>query len=409
MENPKHNKRPNKKLANTKFSRQTPVIGNKIKDSTGRREEITAPFGKLLLSINPLNLSVGDLCILTDTSLSLELGRHYALVGKNGIGKTTLLNEIANNTLTESIIYVKQEENTNQDISILDFLISSNDRLLKQYQRFLELETMNQGDIEMSNELMDEYVNLLSNVKPLYMKEVHRANKILLGLGFKNFSCKVSEYSGGWRMRLSLAKGLFRRPELLLLDEPSNHLDLSASIWLSEYLKDYPNTVLLVSHDKFLIEETCTTIIFMNNHKLTYYNCDYDKFQKQLALEHDKSLRDWNNLEKQILGLKRKGTSKSDIEAFIKNKKITKPKHERIVKMKFLQPSTIRSPYIMVNNVTFGYSSDNMILENIVGGTRMALVGDNGVGKSTLFKLLNDELVPLKGEIIKEEKLTIGY
>lgn len=389
-------------------------------ETSGKQSGNSLTSNKLLLTIKPLNLMIGNLKLLSDTSMSLELGRHYGLIGRNGVGKTSLLNGIANKTLDNtinlnSIIYVKQEE-VDYNICLIEFLMTSNVDLYRRYKRLLELETCisNSPDILDDDEiLMEEYSELSNNIKPYYFKELNRANKILLGLGFTDTSRDMKEYSGGWRMRASLAKALFITPELLLLDEPSNHLDLSANIWLSEYLKVYPKTILLVSHDKYLINETCNTIIYMENKKLTYYNCNYEKFQDQLLIDHNKAHKDWTTFEKQLSSLRRKGKSKTEIDTFIKDKAVCKPERSYRVKINFLQPCKIRSPYIVIDNVTFGYSPEHIVLKDvslrIEERARIAIVGDNGVGKSTLFKLLVNELTPIKGEILTEPKLTIGY
>ncbi len=359
--------------------------------------------GRSLLNINPLNLTIGKLSLLIDTSLSLQFGKHYALIGRNGSGKTTLLNYI-NELSPCDVIYVKQEE-SNFLGSVLDYLILSNIKLVNEYQRYNELEQLISENPDILIDHGDEYSSL-SNVKALYMKELHRANKILIGLGFIDTNKLVQEYSGGWRMRLSLAKALFLTPSLLLLDEPSNHLDLSANIWLSEYLKNYPKTILLVSHDKYLIDETCETIISIENNKLTSHHGNYDKFLDQCQLIYNKSLKDWNLYQKQISVLRKQG------KAIDKVRVIEKPKKPYQVKMNFLQPSKInKSLCFTVENVSFGYAE--MILENISWnieyGSRIAIVGNNGVGKSTLFKLLVSDIIPTNGTIIRDDRLKIGY
>lgn len=371
---------------------------------------------KDLLHINPLNLVFSTdtkrLCILKDTSLNLVTGHHYALIGKNGVGKTSLLNMISDGNYVADIIYVKQEECVST-LTVIETLILSNKSLVTKKQRLLELQSLPSEILDEDRTLLEELDDLALYIKKHENKELIRAQKILSGLGFTDEAQNrmVQEYSGGWRMRISLAKALFMTPTLLLLDEPSNHLDLSASIWLAEYLRGYPKAFILVSHDIYLIDETCTTIIYIHNQKLTYYRCNYSKFQDQLELEHTQAIKKWKLFDKKVTSMKQQGKSKGEIEAYISSNNVDKPSGGYYVKMNFLQPRPIKGSYIYTENVTIGY--DTPILKNvslfIEQQTRISIVGNNGAGKSTIIKLLVGELQPMKGNITRNEKIKIGY
>ena len=364
---------------------------------------------------NPVNISFEKICILKDAHLKVENGKRYALVGKNGIGKTTLLDYIARSSCCD-MIYVKQEE-CETDCNVIDTLMSSNNELFMKHKRFTQLESMMNDNItdDIELDLVEEFNELSEDISGSYIKELVRAQKILLGLGF-TLSDQiefVTKYSGGWRMRIFLAKALFMTPTLLLLDEPSNHLDLQANIWLSEYLKSYNKTIVLVSHDRYLINEVCTTVIHIDNKKLNYYNGDYDMFEKQLLLVQNKIEKDWKLFEKQVKLMRKHGTSKENVAKFIKENSPQKPERNYQVKITLMQPIPIRERYIMMENATGAYEPDKLILEDISlhveQGDRIAIVGKNGTGKSTLFKLLNGDLNPIKGNITRARNLKIGY
>lgn len=369
------------------------------------------------VTIDPVNIIFGKLVILDNTKLVIKYGEHYGLIGKNGIGKTSLLNAITNGQLKipedTDIVYVRQEEPETK-MSILEILVSTDLDLCAKHDRLMELEKIITGEQSTDNDII-EHDDLHKYLRPSYQKSVFRAQKILLGLGFDQEQQKksISAFSGGWRMRVSLAKALFMVPTLLILDEPTNHLDLYANIWLSEYLKTYPKTFILVSHDKYLINEVCTCIININQQKLNYYSGNYDQFQRQLDIETKKNENDYKKYEKRLKIMRNSSVPKKEVDDFIKKSQITKPERKYSVKINFIQPTIIKEPYITMEKVSFGYSENNLVLDNINltinSKTRIAVVGKNGIGKSTLIKLISGDLIPNAGEIIKSSNLLIGY
>lgn len=368
-------------------------------------------------TIDRVNIAFGKLTILENTKLSIKYGEHYALVGKNGIGKTSLLNAIANRTVAIperlDLIYVKQEE-AESDNTVINILLSSDETIYNMNKRLAELEEL-VIDPNVSDDVVDEFDAISKKIGNEYQLGKARAQKILHGLGFNNSEQEkqIKCFSGGWRMRISLAKALFMVPTLLILDEPTNHLDLHGNIWLTEYLKTYPKTLLLVSHDKYFINEVCTTIVHIENKKLCYYTGNYGKFQKQLELNRQKDHKNWDLLQKKIVSMRKSQKSPSEIDEYVKSKSITKPEKEYKVNINFLQPNEIKGTFINMENITFGYEPDKLVFQNFsmsIGPTsRIAIVGKNGIGKSTLLKLIAAEINPIEGELYKSDRIRIGY
>jgi ATPase subunit of ABC transporter with duplicated ATPase domains len=368
--------------------------------------------------IEPVDISFGKLVILENTKLVIQFGERYGLVGKNGIGKTSLLNAIAYRQLPIpeklDIIHVKQEE-AETTSTVIETLMSANINVYKMNKRLQELELIISNNDFSDDDILEEYENISKQIGFDYEKSKAYAQKILYGLGFglEDQNREVREFSGGWRMRISLAKALFMTPTMLILDEPTNHLDLHANIWLSEYLKTYPKTVLLVSHDKYFVDEVCTAIIHINGKKLSYYTGNYDQFQKQLKQNMEKNKKDWKAMEKKILLMKKTHKTSSEIDAFIKKTNIIKPEKEYIVKINFMQPTLIGHDYLILEEVSFSYNNDHNVIENlnmtISAGQHIAIVGKNGVGKTTILKLLIDELKPASGIIKRSPIVKIGY
>ena len=240
-----------------------------------------------------VNLQAGGKELLKDTNVTITNGKKYGIIGKNGTGKTTLLNYINSRKNPELLklkdIYMVNQEIPSSEKTIYEVVLDSNieiNELLKK-KLFLDKELENEDiDEEKLDELNNQIMEVEKNLLELeYDKQESTIKKILCGLGFDNFDSKVNQYSGGWRMRIALACALYRKPSLLLLDEPTNHLDLEANIWLIEYLKDYKNTIIMISHDIEFLDEVCTNIIHLENLKLSYYNGGYSKFKRQYDLE----------------------------------------------------------------------------------------------------------------------------
>ena len=214
-------------------------------------------------------------------------------------------------------------------------------------------------------------------------------------------------------MRVALAKALFIVPTLLILDEPTNHLDLYACLWLTGYLKTYPNTIIIVSHDRFFLNETCTTMMYIDNKKINYYKGNIDLMEKQYQLDKKKHQKNYDNYIKKIKQMKASNKlKKKEIDTFISNNLIEKPEKQYVVKLNFIQPNILKGNLLTFKNVDFGYN-DKSIFKNInmtiIQTSRVAIVGKNGIGKSTLLKLMNGSIIPIAGSILRFCGLKIGY
>merc|ERR1712073_153186 len=257
-----------------------------------------------------------------------------------------------------------------------------------------------------------------------------RASHILKGLGFTQAmmhkQCK--DFSGGWRMRVALARALFLKPHLLLLDEPTNHLDLEACVWLEEELKQYPTILLIVSHSQDFLNGVCNNVMHMNNRKLAVYGGNYDTFIRTKSELEESQMKQYNWEQDQIAHMKNyiarfgHGSAKLARQAQSKEKTLAKmvaggltekATADKSVSFCFYSCGELPPPVIMVENVSFRYSeSTPFIYKNLEFGvdldTRLALVGPNGAGKSTLLKLIYGDLIPSEGMIRRHNHLKMA-
>ena len=370
------------------------------------------------ISIKKFSIKINDKKLFDESDLVLSKKSKYGLIGKNGCGKTTLLKTLINNKFKMdnkmSMIYVEQEiEET--DLTPVDFILKSNKKLIeiKNKLDFLENKMNNE---ELNDEEFNQYDELskeIENYDPEKQKPI--INKILNGLGFtkESITNSCNTFSGGWKMRISLAKALYMKPDILLLTEPTNHLDLEAVIWLTDYLNELDSIILLVSHNVGLLNDVCTNILNIENYKIVNYKGNYDKFK----LNYNKKLREiekkYNKYEKSLNKMKKSGKkTKKEINEFIKNNKIDKPKKNQYIRLEFEEVKNIPSNLVNVENVYFSYDNQKIFNDINFGlsiDSRITLVGKNGSGKSTLFKLLHKKLKPNEGYIMFDNRIKIGY
>jgi ATP-binding cassette subfamily F protein 1 len=363
------------------------------------------------------DLSINGKHLIENSQLTISNGEKYGLIGKNGIGKTSLLIYIYNlSSQSNNDVYMVNQEIKITDETILNYILNSNKKRCEIIKKYNDIN--DKMKIDMTDNLLKEYKEIIEIMNNLEIdKDESKIKKILHGLGFtiEDQNKQVSLFSGGWKMRISLATALYNKPELLLLDEPTNHLDLEACIWLTEYLSEWKNTLIIVSHDINFLDNICTHIMHINSdtQKLKYYKGNYLKYKKMKEID-DKTLEnEWNKLEKTITGMKNKSTKKEVIEEYIKKKNLEPKQKPYKILIEFPNVGLIDGNIIECNNITFGYSTSKILFNNISLGidmkSRITFVGKNGIGKSTLMNLLLGKLEPLHGNIRRDSRLKIEY
>lgn len=355
--------------------------------------------------------------ILLDTNLELNCGRRYGLLGSNGCGKSTMLNVLgAREVPIQDFIdiFLLSREVAASSKTALEMVMEVDQERIQLEKLAEELSLCD--DEESQEELMDIYDRLDDMQSDL--AEV-RASRILYGLGFDKAMQKkqVKDFSGGWRMRIALARALYVKPHLLLLDDPTNHLDLDACVWLEEELKNYKRILVLISHSQDFLNGVCTNIIHMTKKRLNYYTGNYDSFVKTRLELLTNQMKQYNWEQDQIAHMKqyiaRFGKGSNAKQAQSKEKVLAKmvasglterAVDEKILNFYFPSCQKLPPPIIMVQNVSFRYNDKTpYIYKDLEFGidleSRLALVGPNGAGKSTLLKLLCQEIVPTSGMI----------
>ncbi|KAI8139427.1 P-loop containing nucleoside triphosphate hydrolase protein [Fennellomyces sp. T-0311] len=410
--------------------------------------DYTSTKGKVKdIKIDNFDISFAGRRILTDASLTVAFGRRYGVVGKNGIGKSTLLRAIARREINVpphiSVLYVEQEV-IGDDTPAIEMVLRADvwrEHLLEKEReltgRISQVEA-EQSESDLSedekNSLQAQKDSLETELKEVFTKleEIEsdkaeaKAAAILSGLGFPAPDQKrpTREFSGGWRMRISLARALFCKPDVLMLDEPDNMLDIPAIVWLEKYLQTWTNTLLVVSHDREFLDEVATDILFMHSEKLDYYKGNFTNFhatkdERQKAavreyesqMEYRKHLQDF--IDRWRYNAKRAPQAQSRLKILEKLPVLEPPTSEKEVTFQFADPDAISPPILQMNEVTFGYDPKKIIIRDINIDLRMdsriAVVGPNGAGKSTMLKLLTDQVQALSGEVHRNGRLRIAY
>lgn len=380
------------------------------------------------LHIHNLSVLFHGAELLMDSKLELNVGKRYGLIGLNGCGKSSMLAALANKevTIPEHIdTFLLRREMPPSDKTALECVIEVDDERLRLEK---EAEDLSHREDSESHERLLAVYDRLEELDATKAKA--KAGFILHGLGFSKDMqhTKVKNFSGGWRMRIALARALYLRPSVLLLDEPTNHLDLNACVWLEEELKNYPRILVVISHSQDFLNGVCNSIIHMNKKKLQYYGGNYDSYVQTRLEQLENQAKRYKWEQDQIANMKNyiarfgHGSAKLARQAQSKEKTLKKMVDggltEKVTSDKTLSfyfPScgTIPPPVIMVQHVSFRYNETKpYIYQNLDFGidldTRVALVGPNGAGKSTLLKLISGELIPTDGLIRRHSHLKIG-
>jgi ATP-binding cassette subfamily F protein 3 len=378
-----------------------------------------------MLHINDLTYRIEGRTIFDKATVGIPAGHKVGFVGRNGSGKTTLLKLIAGELHPDDggirlpratrIGWVTQEAPGGPD-SLIEFVLAADQ---ERHRLLQEAETAH--DPERIALIHERLADIGAHAAP------SRAARILAGLGFDDPAQRraCAEFSGGWRMRVALGAMLFTEPDLLLLDEPTNYLDLEGTLWLEEYLADYPHTVLIVSHDRELLNRSVGSILHLAQGKLTLYTGGYDRFEEarrekqRLDLKLKKKQDDERrHIEAFIARFKAKASkaaqAQSRVKALARMQPIAEQIEERVVPFSFPSPpKAFASPLIRLEGAAVGYVEDQPVLQGLDlrldADDRVGLLGANGNGKSTFAKLIAGRLAPMRGRRYGSDKIAVGY
>ena len=377
-----------------------------------------------MLTITDLTCRIAGRPLLEGASLALPGGHKAGLIGRNGTGKTTLLKLIAGDLHADT-----GEIRLPNGTRVGRIAQEAPDGPQSLLETVLAADTERQSLLEEAEHATDGH-RIADIHQRLHELEAHsapaRAGAILHGLGFDAEAQQrpCSDFSGGWRMRVALAALLLQAPDLLLLDEPTNHLDLEATLWLEDFLKRYPHTVLLVSHDRDLLNRAVDKIIHLHDRKLTMYTGGYDDFEharsERLALQAAaKAKQDVQRKHMQAFidrfryKASKARQAQSRLKALARMEPIAAVIEERGIEFQFPEPEELAPPLIVMDDVAVGYAVGKPVLQKINlrldPDERVALLGANGNGKSTMAKLLAGRLQPMAGELRRSRKLKVGY
>ncbi len=378
-----------------------------------------------MLHINGLTYRIGGRLLLEDASVAVPEGHKVGIVGRNGVGKSTLFKLILGELPSESGSITLPR---NAKIGTVAQEAPGGEETL--------LATVMAGDAELSSLLAEaETATDPHRIAEIQMRladiDAHsaeaRAATILSGLGFSEERQQgpCSALSGGWRMRVALAAALFAKPDVLLLDEPTNYLDLEGSIWLKSFIRDYPHTIVLISHDRDLLNEAVGFILHLDRGKLTLYQGNYDSFERQrrekqaLTVKLKKKQEDQRKhmmafVERFRYKASKARQAQSRLKALSKLEPIAELVEDRVAPFFFPNPEkAIAPPLVKWDKVSIGYAENKPVLRSITlrldPDDRIALLGSNGNGKSTFAKLLCGKLEAMGGEMKLPGRLTVGY
>ena len=378
-----------------------------------------------MLSLTEISIRLAGRLLIDHSSVQITPGARVGFVGRNGVGKSTLFAAIRGDLPVESgtialpprwrIGSLAQEAPDGPE-SLIDVVLKADS---ERAALLSEAETAH--DPHRIAEIQTRLVDIEAHSAPA------RAASILAGLGFSTAdqARPCQEFSGGWRMRVALAATLFAAPDLLLLDEPTNYLDLEGTLWLEDHLAHYPRTVIVISHDRDLLETSVDQILHLDRGKLTLYKGTYSSFEEQRATremldaKHAKRQADERKrLQAFVDRFKAKASkarqAQSRVKMLERMKPVTALVTQDVREISFPAPEkTLSPPIVALDNVSVGYEPQNPVLNRVTlridADDRIALLGANGNGKSTLVKLIAVKLAPFTGHFTRADKLSVGY
>ncbi len=379
-----------------------------------------------MIIFSDIQLLRGGKPLLDQASATIHPGDKIGLVGKNGCGKSTLFALMKDELSIDAgsfnlpsqweLAWVAQETPA-LERTALEYVIDG-DREYRALES--QLAVAEQQD---NGTLVAELHGKIETIGGYSIRA--RAAELLDGLGFRQeqMDWNLTQFSGGWRMRLNLAQALLCRSDLLLLDEPTNHLDLDAVMWLERWLQTYPGTLILISHDRDFLDPIVGRIIHVENQQLNEYTGNYSSFEEQRAqkmilqqAQFEKQQKQMAHMQSYIDRFRYKASkarqAQSRIKALDRLEKVLPAQFDNPFSFEFREPAALPNPILMMDEVSAGYD-DNLILDkirlNLVPGSRIGLLGRNGAGKSTLIKLLSGDLNPMSGEFRYSQGVKIGY
>jgi len=382
------------------------------------------------LRFEQVSMSVNGNELIKDCVMELNVGRRYGLLGPNGCGKSMLLEAIAKRELEVPAhvdIYHLREEAEPSERSALEAVV---DHIREEVSRLQAIESEILTTNGPGDERLQGIYERLEELDPVKFETT--AAELLHNLGFDKvmMNRETKALSGGWRMRVSLARALLASPALLLLDEPTNHLDLSACVWLEDHLSKYKKCLVVISHSQDFLNGVCSHVIRVTNKTLKYYTGDFDTFRATLAAEEVIQQKQYEKEQADIKHLKefiascgtyadkmKQANSKQKILDKMEAAGLTpSPTAERTFEFTFPDCAKLAPPVLPFKNVSFRYHTADpslgMLLENLEFGvdcdSRIALVGPNGAGKSTILKLMTGDIEASEGEVARHHHLSIG-
>lgn len=402
-------------------------------DKDGLSDRVTTGVLDSLVTSRDIKMSSVSLLfhgkvLIQDSTIELNYGRRYGLLGENGCGKSTFLRALAAREypVPENIdIYLLNEPAEPTEYSALEYVVREAEATLARLEKEVEDIIVEDGPESL---LLEPLYERIDEMDPSTFEA--RAAVILTGLGFNGTTIKkkTKDMSGGWRMRVALAKALFVKPTLLLLDDPTAHLDLEACVWLEEYLKKFDRILILVSHSQDFLNGVCSNMIDMRMKQLLMYGGNYDAYAKTREEQETNQMKQYNKQQEEIVHIKKFIASAGTYANLVKQAKsrqkildkmeadglIQPVVPDKVFNFRFPEVERLPPPVLAFDDISFAYDGnpEHNLYDNLSFGvdmdSRIALVGPNGVGKSTLLKIMTGELQAQKGRVSRHTHIKLG-